>query len=242
MERDDGVLDERYATSRKTKPALQFRLSARAQVVADAVSRYASANAGLRILDMGAAEGRTLLTLDRLVPGNRLIGVEYSGELISSAPALPENVRLVEGDVTALPESLRAESFDVVSALAVLEHLNHPDQALREAWRMLRPGGLFVATSPVPFWDSLSGRLGLLKGDQHRTEMTRKTMIRFVQNAGFDLVQYRRFMWAPVSFLPYLRVPLSARLAAGLDRWIGAVRVLDWLFVNQVVIGQKPGV
>ena len=50
----------------------------------------------------------------------------------------------VEGSLAALP--FRTESFDVVTANMVVEHLSDPDGILREIHRMLKSGGLFVFT------------------------------------------------------------------------------------------------
>ncbi len=235
-----GILDHNYSADRKKKLELMFRLSVRAGIVADAVGRYSTSTTGLKVLDLGAAEGRTLIAMSNFLPGNEFIGIEYSQELISSASALPENITLVHGDATKLPNRISSASFDVVSALAVLEHLETPSNAAREACRVLKPEGLFIATSPVPAWDHISNKLGLLKEDHHEIEMSRQLMTRIVNDAEFDLLEYRRFMWAPISFLPYLHIPIPAMFSIKCDRWIETVRILNWLFVNQVVIARKP--
>lgn len=164
MKAQKGILDHEYSADRKKKPELKFRLSVRAAIVADAVAKYLSNTKNLRVLDFGAAEGRTLIELNNLLPGNEFIGIEYSQELISSAPALPENITLVHGDVTKLPNRFTSASFDIVSALAILEHLEAPLKAVQEAYRVLKPGALFIATCPIPGWDHISTKLGLLKG------------------------------------------------------------------------------
>lgn len=239
-QKQKGILDHEYSADREQKPELKFRLSVRAGIMADAIGRYSTSTTGLKVLDLGAAEGRTLIEVSEFLPGSEFIGIEYSQELISSAPVLPENINLVHGDITKLPPRLSSVSFDVVSALAVLEHLETPLNAVREAYRVLKPAGLFIATCPVPAWNRISNKLGLLKEDHHEIDMDRQLLTRIVNDAGFDLLEYRKFMWAPISFLPYLHIPVSATFSIKCDRWIGTVKILNWLFVNQVVIGRKP--
>jgi ubiquinone/menaquinone biosynthesis C-methylase UbiE len=239
MENEKGILGQEYSEERK-KSELKFRLSVRAKMAADTIGEYSTNRAGLKILDMGAAEGLTLFELNNFLPGNELIGVEYSKKLIKAAPMLPKNITLVQGDITNLPNSLRDNSFDVVSALAVLEHLRIPLNGLREAYRILKPGGLFVATCPVPFWDDISNKLGLLKEAHHETDMHKRIIVSIVEEAGFTILGYRRFMWAPTSFLPYLKIPISAKFSIKCDRFAERAKALSWLFVNQIVIARKP--
>lgn len=41
------------------------------------------------------------------------------------------------------------ESFDLVITQDVMEHIFHPDRAYREIWRTLKPGGLYIHTTPI---------------------------------------------------------------------------------------------
>jgi SAM-dependent methyltransferase len=54
-------------------------------------------------------------------------------------------------DLLALP--FADESLDAVAAVNCLYFLDDPVAAIREAWRVLRPGGVFVASSPSRFND-----------------------------------------------------------------------------------------
>ncbi|WP_375790859.1 class I SAM-dependent methyltransferase [Bradyrhizobium sp. vgs-9] len=55
-------------------------------------------------------------------------------------------VEYPEYDICAGP--LAAESFDLVIAEQVFEHIKHPDRAATHVFQMLRPGGTFVITTP----------------------------------------------------------------------------------------------
>lgn len=235
----DGVLDAGYARDRLQRPEVSFRYRVRARVLVSALERYLNGSEGLRVLDMGCAEGRTLQELDELLEGVKLVGVERSAELIAEAPPLAESIELHCGDVTALPADIQG-SFDAVSALAVLEHLSDPLGAVREAARVLRPGGIFVATCPSPRWDDIAVKLGVQQDDIHEVELDRAGMIELAENAGLEVLAFERFMLAPIGFLPYLRVPISAGAALAIDRIVRRLRVLGFLFVNQALIAGKP--
>ncbi len=236
---DHGVMDGGYARERGASPVLRFRLRSRALVAVDAARARLPAGP-LRVLDLGAAEGRTLCFLREQLGAGTYVGVELSDELLAQAGALPPDVRLVRGDVTRLPPEIEAGGFDLCTALAVLEHLGDPDACMQEAMRALRPGGVFVATCPNPWWDRVAGRLGLVDDDAHEQELGGPALADRLRRAGFVDVVYTPFMWAPVGALPYLRVPVPPRLGLDVDRWVRRLRVLDRGFVNQAVIATKP--
>ncbi len=60
------------------------------------------------------------------------------------------------GDITFIKEKiikkipLTAKSFDVVTLLALLEHLDFPEAVLKEVWRILKKDGLLIITTPSP--------------------------------------------------------------------------------------------
>lgn len=237
----DGVMDREYAAGRRRAPHLQFRYRVRAQLAVDAFRGRVARQSEHRVLELGAADGLTLLAIRELL-GERgqFDGVELSKELLAAAPSMPANTTIHEGDVMDLPAGIERGSYDLCTALAVLEHLPDPVKALREAFSALRPGGVLVATAPNPLWDDIAGKLGMVADEHHEQELDEKALRRIVGEAGFVDIEFKRFMWAPVGFLPYLKIKMDPARSLHIDRLVSRLRVLDFGFVNQCIVASKP--
>jgi SAM-dependent methyltransferase len=101
---------------------------------------YAGAS-GLDVLDVGCGQGIDLIRYARAHA--RIVGIDLTPRHVELARAHLASLDLagtaVEGDAEALP--FPDESFDRVSSNGVLHHTPDMARALREVWRVLRPGG-----------------------------------------------------------------------------------------------------
>lgn len=101
---------------------------------------------GQDLLDLGCGPGTITADLAARVAPGRVVGLDAAAGVLEEAAALAERrglaVEWVVGDALALP--FEDASFDVVHAHQVLQHLPDPVGALREAARVLRPGGLLA--------------------------------------------------------------------------------------------------
>jgi SAM-dependent methyltransferase len=94
------------------------------------------------VLDLGCGDG----AFGRwLVPHGDLWGVDQDRARLRDAA--DRGLRILAADLSRLPFAPR--SFDVVVANSTLEHLADPRAAVREAHRVLRPGGRFLFTVPL---------------------------------------------------------------------------------------------
>lgn len=109
-------------------------------------------DASLRTLDLGCGEG--VFTRELRLRGMEVVGLDLDASAVAAAR---RNMGLLGIEYEALcadAQDVPFEdgSFDQVISTDVLEHVPSPEQAMREVFRLLRPGGKFVATVPTPLY------------------------------------------------------------------------------------------
>lgn len=100
------------------------------------------------LLDIGCGPGSITLDLASRLNQGRVVGVDNAAEAVTAArraavAAGTQRVEFAVGDVYALDHP--PETFDVVHAHQVLQHLSDPVAALTEMRRVCKPGGLVAA-------------------------------------------------------------------------------------------------
>jgi SAM-dependent methyltransferase len=105
----------------------------------------------MRLLDLGCGPGTITLGLAEAVGSGEVVGIDAQPSQIEGARALAEergvtNAKFEVGDAYRLP--FPDESFDAAFAHVVLMHLREPVRALREVYRVLRPGGVIGVRDP----------------------------------------------------------------------------------------------
>jgi SAM-dependent methyltransferase len=164
----------------------------RRRIIADFVRRIceqlrAEGNSEPRILDIGCGTGGNLETLSGF---GRAEGVDISSEALDFCRARGlNNVR--QGAAETLP--YESESFDLVTGLDVVEHLDDDVAGLREMRRVLRPGGRMLLF--VPAFMFLWG----VQDDvsHHRRRYTLSGLKQKLQQAGMNV---ERASYANISF------------------------------------------
>jgi 2-polyprenyl-6-hydroxyphenyl methylase/3-demethylubiquinone-9 3-methyltransferase len=95
----------------------------------------------IKLLDIGCGAG--LLTNALAQEGHCVTGIDLSEQSLKVAAAkdVTKKVTYLHANAYHLP--FQDESFDVVCAMDILEHVENPEKLIKEASRVLKPGGLF---------------------------------------------------------------------------------------------------
>jgi SAM-dependent methyltransferase len=160
-----------------------------------------------RILDIGCGHG---LFLRRFAEkGWDARGIDFSPEAVAAANQ-GENISVQQGEFA--PGLFEADSFDAVTAWYVLEHARDPVDFVAEAYRILKPGGIFgmrvpnmvfsnifLALKKIPKMDELlfklnidtdgkSSHFNIIDPPAHLHGFTPKTINKLLSNSGFDRI------------------------------------------------------
>jgi SAM-dependent methyltransferase len=154
---------------------------------------YPHIRKGARVCDLGCGLDAAFL--------------DYAGERIANGVGVDDQVRggiggrwrRVRADIrAALP--LESAQFDHVVMLAVLEHLAEPEPVLREAYRILAPGGSLILTWPSAMVDPILKVLHRLRfvsdemeSDEHQKRIPAGELQKILERIGFEKFLHRRF-------------------------------------------------
>ena len=186
------------------------------------------------VLDYGAGVGQ--LT-SRLLSTEQFSRVE-AADLMERSQSVHRDIVWHRQDLNR-PLEVPNETYDLVVAAEIIEHLENPRATMRDWYRILRPGGQLIMSTPNN--ESFRAILHLIfRGHfvlfadscypAHITALTRKDVERIVKEAGFDCLQFR---YSDVGGLPGQPNTTWQRLS------FGALRGRRWSD-NIIAVARRP--
>jgi ubiquinone/menaquinone biosynthesis C-methylase UbiE len=138
------------------------------------------------IVDIGCGEGILLEKICKRFPLKNISGIDFMQENIVICQNY--NLPVTRGDIYSIeiPDS----SVDVVLLCEVIEHLVYPEKAIKEIYRILRPGGKLIILFPNDVFFAFTRFLTLkfkeLFHDYgHVTKWTHHKLSKFLEPLGF---------------------------------------------------------
>ena len=155
----------------------------------------AQLNMGETVLDLGSGGGiDVLLSAKRVGPSGKAYGLDMTDEMLALArenqrKAGVENVEFLKGEIESIP--LPDNSVDVIISNCVINLSADKDSVLREAFRVLKPGGRFAVSDvvvhgevPAKVRESMQLWVGCIAGALQDEEYSSK-----LAAAGFEAIE-----------------------------------------------------
>lgn len=229
VQRQFGAVAANYATSavHVSGPDLQAMLAA------------AGLRGAERVLDAGCGTGHTALAFAAHVA--EVVAIDLTEAMLAQGRKLASqrglaNITFKRGDVERLPYA--DASFDVVTSRYSAHHYPHPQQALAEFARVLRPGGLLLLADVVspepPAHDTFLNAIELLRDPSHVRDHTIGQWLGMCAEAGLPAETLGEWplrlefeSWVARMNTPFLAITQIRALIDGAPREVRAALVLE---------------
>jgi len=200
---------------------------------------------GSRLLEIGCGAGNLLL--QATVPGSYPVALDLSMQALTfvrsrleeakSDAEAPSDFGCTQAIGECLP--LADESFDCVLMSEVIEHLEAPQISVREAVRVLRPGGRLLITTPNyhSFWPVMEwtvDRLNMapkMAGEQHISRFNLSSLKKMLLESGLEI----EYCGSIYSLSPFLSLISSEQAKRQLQRELNQRSILGMILVAVVV-------
>jgi SAM-dependent methyltransferase len=97
-------------------------------------------------LDLGCGNGSLTKYIANLVRSSRVVGIDINPLALEKAKEA--GIEVYRIDLNNEPLPFAGESFDLITAFELIEHLWNKDFFLKEVFRVLRKGGFFILSTP----------------------------------------------------------------------------------------------
>ena len=143
---------------------------------------------GMKLLEPGCGRGEFLNNFKQL--GLDVVGIDISPEAVEFENDF--EVKLCDIEKEKLP--FDDNSIDIVYSKSFIEHLHYPERYLEEAYRVLKPNGIFLTLTP----DWQSNYKIFFDDFTHRTPFTTVALTDAYKMYGFKDINVYKFRQLPI--------------------------------------------
>ncbi len=151
------------------------------------------------LIDIGCGPGGFLCEVEKRYPDIQLNAIDLSEEMVKeTASRLSKTAVATVGDAEDMP--LESCFYRVVTCNMSIHHYPHPQAAVNEMYRILRPGGYLILNDmdcAAPLRAAANFMFPRLKGGDVKM-YNRKEILEMIANAGFAKWKYAKI--SPFSF------------------------------------------
>lgn len=186
-----AIYSDSYFLGEKTAVALlqrEFLKRATAKLYLDAIVPFVQVQKP-QLLEIGCGSGEFLMEAQSR--GFEVEGLEYSEYAANDANDRLGHAAVYVGSPEA--ECVPRNTYDIIGAFDVIEHLRNPIRALEYLSASLKPQGLLALVTPsLDSWSRrLLGSRWMEYKTEHLTYFSRKSLLLLLEATGFELIRFR---------------------------------------------------
>lgn len=195
-----------------------------------------------KVLDVGCGGGNMAKAIKFYRPNFQVFASDINPGAIKKAEKRKGEVNFLVADACDLP--FEKETFVAVTMFDLLEHIKEPEKAVTEAFRVLKPGGVFILFVPLEgqpltlYWlMSLLGWGGKEKHTGHLQKFNLDSLKKIIEKEGFGISK-TRFSFHCLGQLLDIAFDLflAERLETGLEEYLEKKGNIFWKFGKNVLV------
>lgn len=239
-----------YSSKNYTRRSLH---QARFRWVVNAIGKYTSDLCLSRAIEYGPGSGIYLSILAK--HSTEVIGADIEFAYLSGIQTLVRSVGNLELVVDNIQDSrFEDEIFEIALCSEVIEHVTNPELALKTLYRILKPGGFAIITTPqryslmelfckVAFLPGIIQAVRIIYREPildtgHISLLSNGELIAIIEDSGFQIVEHQKIgLYMPI--VAEFGGGMGGRVLEVLGKWLRN-SPLNWMLWTQAYVLRKP--
>ncbi|EKD99468.1 MAG: hypothetical protein ACD_22C00253G0010 [uncultured bacterium] len=112
-----------------------------------------------------------------------------------------KNITLIQSKGEELDKHIKERTCTAITALAVIEHVDTPEDLIQKCYNALQENGVLIVTTPPPVAEpllKLVSKIGLINKseiDEHKNYFDKQRLVGLFEGAGFSNTRYTKFLF-----------------------------------------------